>query len=56
MVWIGTHLIEVSSRPHKRLYCGSKHKKRYDSTGLLAGNNWFIYRYCTEWIEYAGLV
>jgi hypothetical protein len=37
-------------------WCGSKHNKRYNSTGLLAGNIWFIYRYCREWIEYAGLV
>ncbi len=29
------------------LACGSKHNKRYDSTGLLAGNSWFIYRYST---------
>jgi hypothetical protein len=34
----------------------TKHNKRYDSSGLLGGNSWFIYKYCREWIEYAGLV
>jgi hypothetical protein len=28
--------------------CGSKRNKRYDSTGLLTDNGWFIYRFCKE--------
>jgi hypothetical protein len=47
---------EASDRITLGHKCGSKHNKRYNSTGLLADNSWFIYRYCTEWIEYAGLV
>ncbi len=34
---------------------GSKHNKRYDSTGLLSDKQQLIYRYCTQVVEYIQL-
>jgi hypothetical protein len=56
---------------HQTRRCGSKHNKRYDSTGLLSdkyvaayiqvlytggGVKQLIYRYCTQVVEYTQLV
>ncbi len=43
-------------QPDRGHHCGSKCNKRYHSTSLLMDNRWFIYRHCTGWLEYAGLV
>jgi hypothetical protein len=34
----------------------NKCNKRYDSTSLLTDSRWFIYKHCTDLLEYAGLV
>ncbi len=44
--------VQLCRGPH----CGRRHNKRYDSTSLLVIVYRLIYRYCTELLEYAGLV